>query len=77
MKWGREIKIGEKFFFDFFLGIGARYISTTYNVKDVQAIGRLGGEQDNIFEIAGYSWQHEGDQVKFHGTAGVRVGLRF
>ena len=77
IKWGREVKVGDKFFLDFFLGLGARYISTTYEAKDIHAVGRLGGEQDNIFELAGYSWEHEEDQVKFHATAGVRVGMRF
>ena len=77
IKCGKEIKVGDKFFLDFLLGVGARYICTTYNAQDVHSIGRLGGEQDNIFELAGYSWQHEENEVKFHGTAGVRVGMRF
>lgn len=77
IKWGREVKVGDKFFLDFFLGVGARYISTTYDAKDIHAIGLPGGERDNIFELAGYSWEHEEDQMKFHATAGVRLGMRF
>lgn len=77
IKIGKEITVGDKFFLDFFLGVGARYIRTVYDATGVYTIGRLGGEQDNIFELAGYSWQHEGSQVKFHGAAGVRVGMRF
>lgn len=76
VKIGREMSFGEKFFLDVFLGIGARYIRTGYEAKDVHPI-HVGGERDNIFEIAGYSWEHEGKQVKLHATAGLRVGIRF
>ncbi|HTM93140.1 MAG TPA: DUF3575 domain-containing protein [Flavisolibacter sp.] len=76
VKLGREMKIGEKFLLDFFLGIGARYIRTTYHVQGIHPI-KLGGVRDDIFELAGYSWEHEGEQLKLHATAGVRVGCYF
>jgi len=77
VKLGREMSLGKNFFLDVFLGLGARYIHTSYVVKDPYNLGHLGGEQDNIFEIAGYSWEHEGKQVKLNGTAGVRLGRKF
>lgn len=77
IKWGREIKVGEKFFLDFFLGIGARYIRTNYNARNVYSIGHFADKRDTIFDLAGYSWEHEGEQVKLHATAGARVGIRF
>lgn len=76
IKLGRERRFREKIFADVFFGIGARYIHTVYDVKDVHSI-HLGGARDSIFEIAGNSWEHEGDQVKLHATAGVRAGIRF
>jgi hypothetical protein len=76
IKLGRERRFREKIFADVFLGIGARYIRTSYEVRDIHSI-HLGGAGDSIFEIAGYSWEHEGDQVKLHTTAGLRVGIRF
>lgn len=77
IKLGREMKIGEKFFLDVFIGIGARYIHTNYDAKDVYAMGRFADKRDTVFDLAGYSWEHEGNQVKLHATAGARVGLRF
>jgi hypothetical protein len=38
---------------------------------------RPGGERDNIFEIIGNAWEHERNYLKLHGTAGLRMGLRF
>jgi hypothetical protein len=76
VKWGREVELRKNFFLDFFLGLGARYIYTTYDVKNTYPFGRPGGAQDNIFELAGYSWEHEGKQMKFNGAAGIRIGKR-
>jgi hypothetical protein len=77
VKWGREVELRKSFFLDFFLGLGARYIRTTYDVQDSYNMGHLGGARDNIFELAGYSWEHEGTQTKLNGTAGIRIGKRF
>jgi hypothetical protein len=77
IKLGREMRFGKKFFLDVFLGIGARYIRTNYDAENVYTMGRFADKRDNIFELAGYSWEHEGGQVKLHVTAGARVGIRF
>lgn len=77
IKLGREMRFGEKFFLDVFLGIGARYIGTNYDAKDVYTMGRFADKRDTIFDLAGYSWEHEGSQVKLHATAGVRIGYYF
>jgi hypothetical protein len=77
VKLGREMKIGERFLLDVFLGIGARYIRTNYDAKNVYTMGRFADKRDTIFDWAGYSWEHEGNQVKFHATAGLRIGYYF
>lgn len=77
IKLGRELKIGEKFFLDVFFGIGARYIHTNYDAKNVYTMGRFVDKRDTIFDLAGYSWEHEGDQVKLHATTGLRIGYYF
>lgn len=77
LKMGREIKVKGNFFLDLFVGVGARYIHTSYDAKNAYPLGPLTTPRDNIFELAGYSWENEGDQIKFQATAGLRLGVRF
>ncbi len=77
VKLGREINPGKKIFLDFFIGLGARYVCTVYEANDTYAMPDFLDKRDGIIELAGYSWEDEGGIVKFHGTAGFRIGIRF
>lgn len=77
LKLGREINPGQKVFLDFFIGLGVRYVQTSYEVSGRYSRMRPGGARDNIFEIIGNAWEYERNYLKLHGTAGVRMGLRF
>jgi hypothetical protein len=76
IKCGREINV-HKIFVDFFLGIGVRYVQTSYNSQGPYQISHPRGVRDNIFELLGQAWEQDRDYLKLHGTAGMRVGLRF
>jgi hypothetical protein len=77
LKLGREINPGAKVFLDFFVGLGVRYVQTSYDVSGRYSRMRPGGARDNIFELFGNAWVYERNYFKLHGTAGVRIGLRF
>jgi hypothetical protein len=77
IKLGREINTGNRFFLDFFIGLGARYVCTGYEANDVYAIPDFLDKRDSIIEVVGYSWEDERGVVKLHGTAGFRMGIRF
>jgi hypothetical protein len=76
LKIGRKLYLGERLFFDLFVGMGVRVIFTRYNANNLVPTP-LSQRVDKIFPAPDPAWECNCTVARFNPAGGVRVGFSF
>ena len=76
IKAGMPVNLNKKLAIDFFLGAGVRMIATNYKVTDIQ-LRTFEQTRYNCLPWNDPATDYNSTLVRFHATAGLRLGINF